>query len=396
MAAKMLFASLALASVSRLSVSGGDLDITGLMIGRGVVELSWQPPLNGVTIEKFDIHNQSGTEVFAQQGSFITRAVFPDQGPVSFYRIKWTAGSMALYMPHPSTPTSLRPYLPAQTNEASASLDPSYGFVVDLSGTNAFIPKGLITNDWGFLSRFEELECLEMWNYGIRDISFVRSMRKLKRLILSGNQIADISPLADLTDLELLYIDNNRISDISPLSNLRKIRHLGLIGNSISNLTPLASMTNMRSLHLGKNLIRDITPLEGMKQLEIVSLDQNPIQSLGSLGAKPDLFYLSAEHCLLTDLQPLLDTTRLRWVHLAGNAIRDLRPLESSTLSLLDVCSNQIRDVSSLLTIAKNGGFKLKRGVESRILLTGNPLFSEQTQSDLKTLAVKYGVVVEY
>jgi Leucine-rich repeat (LRR) protein len=36
-------------------------------------------------------------------------------------------------------------------------------------------------------------------------------------LVLDGNRIRDISPLADLIRLEYLWLSGNRISDISPL-----------------------------------------------------------------------------------------------------------------------------------------------------------------------------------
>jgi internalin A len=58
-------------------------------------------------------------------------------------------------------------------------------------------------------------------------------------LELEGNQISDLSPLANVTSLVTLGLEDNQISDIGPLSNLINIQILDLKSNQISDIYPL-------------------------------------------------------------------------------------------------------------------------------------------------------------
>ena len=55
---------------------------------------------------------------------------------------------------------------------------------------------------------------------GIKDLTGLEHAHNLKDLLLRGNTISDVSPLAELTQLTFLGLDNNTISDVSSLSRL--------------------------------------------------------------------------------------------------------------------------------------------------------------------------------
>ena len=76
---------------------------------------------------------------------------------------------------------------------------------------------------------------------GITDISFLRELKNLEILELSGTSISDVSALAELKNLETLYLYNTDISDVSPLSGLTNLQTLELQNTAVSDLAPLVA-----------------------------------------------------------------------------------------------------------------------------------------------------------
>lgn len=82
-------------------------------------------------------------------------------------------------------------------------------------------------------------------------------MTELTFLGLSHNEFSgDISPLANLTKLSgELSLDGNQISDISTLANLTELTQLLLDENEITDLSALANLTKLTSLFLAVNAL---------------------------------------------------------------------------------------------------------------------------------------------
>jgi internalin A len=92
----------------------------------------------------------------------------------------------------------------------------------------------------------------------------VGNLTKLRSLYLSGNQIEDLTPLANLRQLWSLYLANNQIQDITPLGQLKTLDSLDLRGNRISDLAPLRGLTEWKYLSLDNNKITDVSVLVEM------------------------------------------------------------------------------------------------------------------------------------
>lgn len=88
---------------------------------------------------------------------------------------------------------------------------------------------------------------------GVRDLSFLEGLARLKELDLWDNDIEDLSPLATLTGLRELSLPYNLISDLSPLAGLDKLVQLKVYGNQITSLEPLRGLTNLNVLNLRGN-----------------------------------------------------------------------------------------------------------------------------------------------
>jgi len=127
-----------------------------------------------------------------------------------------------------------------------------------------------------------------------RQIDSLRYMTSLTTLHLSGNQISDLTPLANLTNLEVLILGRNRISDLTPLANLTNLTQLDMCGNRIGDLTPLSNLTNLEQLCLVQNRISDLAPLSNLTNLRQLRLgcritvtDWSPVDHVRNVQGRP-------------------------------------------------------------------------------------------------------------
>ena len=83
------------------------------------------------------------------------------------------------------------------------------------------------------ISKFSNLEYLEVTNCNIDDLTPFKNLKNLKILKLSNNKISSIEALSNLTQLEMLYLDNNNISYAKNINNLKCLKFVDLAGNNI-------------------------------------------------------------------------------------------------------------------------------------------------------------------
>ena len=101
-------------------------------------------------------------------------------------------------------------------------------------------------NDWGDKDKnnivdFSDLvyakniEYLALRGQGIRDVSFVKELKRLRFIYLGYNFITNVTPISRLKNLEVIELKNNRIKDISSLKEINK-RNMGGVNIGIENL----------------------------------------------------------------------------------------------------------------------------------------------------------------
>jgi len=121
---------------------------------------------------------------------------------------------------------------------------------------------------------------LDLRNCGIKDITDIEgldSLKNLKELDLSYNQISKIKGLENLENLEFLEIHNNKISEIKGLEKLKNLRTLFLQDNQITEIKGLKTLQNLENLALINNKITKIKGLEDLYKLDVLGLKGNPI-----------------------------------------------------------------------------------------------------------------------
>ncbi len=127
------------------------------------------------------------------------------------------------------------------------------------------------------------LDKLSFVNMNITDISFLSNPNfenSLIRLDLSNNQISDMSILKDLNlnEMEVMMLSSNQIADITNISHLKNISLISLDSNNISDISPLLDLPKLDDVFLGNNNISDFRIGEQLKNqgISVYSLyDQN-------------------------------------------------------------------------------------------------------------------------
>ena len=151
-------------------------------------------------------------------------------------------------------------------------------------------------SDFSDLANLPRLRWIEYGNDRlISAIPSLKGLRALKRLVIHGCNIIDLSSLTELTQLEWLELVGNLISDVSPLAGLTNLKRLNLDANVISDPSPLAALTDLEVLYLENNAISDVSSLAGFRNLERLDLRNNAISDFSPLSALPDETFVRME-----------------------------------------------------------------------------------------------------
>ena len=120
---------------------------------------------------------------------------------------------------------------------------------------------------------------------GVTALTGLERFAELRRLVIAGNTVADLSPLAGLYGLETLEAGFNSIRDLSALSGHTALRKLDLSHNAVGDIYPLATCTGLEELDLSYNRIDYVSHLyacTALKRLDLTgnSLEAHQIRSL--------------------------------------------------------------------------------------------------------------------
>jgi hypothetical protein len=142
---------------------------------------------------------------------------------------------------------------------------PSWCFLGESSGESpGFIPAAWLGS----------LELVGMGLDGVKDISFLAKMPRLKELQLTKYDPSIHGPMPPVSGLKKLLIADSELTDLGSLRNLTGLEELVLAGcDTLEDLGGLTGMTGLRTLCLsGQNAVKDYTPCSALKHLEYLSL----------------------------------------------------------------------------------------------------------------------------
>lgn len=137
-------------------------------------------------------------------------------------------------------------------------------------------------------------EAMQIRQYGDTDTSFpTYYLEDMDEVELSESEISDLDGAEFCVHTISMDLSGNLIADLSPLSSLHRLRELNLSGNKLSYIDALSNLQQLRSVDLSNNEIDDISPLFELSALEYADLTGNrvsqaQIRELRELGVSVD------------------------------------------------------------------------------------------------------------
>ncbi len=139
----------------------------------------------------------------------------------------------------------------------------------------------------GSIEFAENIRMLDCDRQGIRDLSGIEILTGLETLDLEANpQLGGLSALSGLSNLRNLYlgecdIDNEGLQVVAMLVGLRDLE---MFGNNLGDISALANLVNVRRLLLSASGITDgVASLVTLENVISISLASNPDSPCGDL-----------------------------------------------------------------------------------------------------------------
>ena len=173
---------------------------------------------------------------------------------------------------------------------------------VELQKTLQIVQEKLSTEDCtSTLNALHTVNSLNLSQAGISNIQPLKEAKQLRVLIISHNQIEDLSPLASLS-LRWLDISYNPISDIAPLAAMHDLETLWASHMRLTHLFPIQGLQNIRYMSFEYNTIEDISSFHSIQTIEFLGLAQNEIKDFRVLESNTNLRFFSLKgnpvvHC---------------------------------------------------------------------------------------------------
>lgn len=200
----------------------------------------------------------------------------------------------------------------------------------------AFELQSLACNNMGIsdlsgLEYFVSLTHLELDSNLIEDLRPLVNLSKIAELYLHNNRISNIDALANLTNLTILDLGSpvgnedqaNEISDISPLGNLNNITYLILSYNDVTEISSVASLSKIISINVIGNNITDVLPLKALNSLTSVYLSNNDIIDVEPLAGLSELLFLTLDNNSISNVCSLNTLVKLMAIYLQSNQITE-------------------------------------------------------------------------
>jgi internalin A len=120
-------------------------------------------------------------------------------------------------------------------------------------------------------------------------------MADLNIVVLSHNDLEDISPLRNCSRITELYVDNNLLTSMDAIEKMPLLQVLNCGHNQITVIPELPDMIYLKTFDAAYNLLTSIAPLAGLPELSTVNVDYNEqIEDIEILSSCPVLVQVNA------------------------------------------------------------------------------------------------------
>lgn len=199
---------------------------------------------------------------------------------------------------------------------------------------------------------------LQLYFLGMKefcDLSPVNHFRGLRRLVISGTKVVDLSPLADLKLLKTVYAGKTPVTDLSPLSNSNELVSLSFNDSAVEDIGGLAGLKKLRELNLADTAVRDISVFSKTPGIESLSLRGTRVENFAPLGDLMHLKQLNLSSTSIDDFSFVQNCPNLTKL--------ECNNIEATDFSMLKV-ADKLREITCNSEVAK----KVKKVVDHEIL----------------------------
>lgn len=103
----------------------------------------------------------------------------------------------------------------------------------------------------------------DIWyRWRIKNIDFVKQLRKLEILNVSNNMISELPSLSNLKKMKSLHANNNLINKVGLLKEIDTLEEIYLSNNNLTNVNFLKKLKSLKTLDLHNNQISNLLPLK--------------------------------------------------------------------------------------------------------------------------------------
>lgn len=149
---------------------------------------------------------------------------------------------------------------------------------------------------------------------GIKSLHDIIKFENLRELVITSQNISDISPLNKLQRVELIDLKHNPINDVSALKSQQSLYSLCIFDTNVSDLSELSDCPRLINLDIGKTNITSFSALKGLDSLKSIGMRESSIRSLEGIDSFKFLTKLYMPKTYIDDLSPLLYLTYLKEV----------------------------------------------------------------------------------
>ncbi len=216
-------------------------------------------------------------------------------------------------------------------------------------------------NDLNF--EFNELNLTKIFkvdapNSNIKDISGIKYLKNLQKLILNNNNIIDVSELSQLNNLLLVDLDNNEIGDITSLFNLKNLQYLNAENNNIKTLEGIKNCVSLKNIYIKNNCIAHfpLNPAFNIEGIEYQSTMLNNEENKENITISFEDKNFENELKIKINSE-YLTKEKVKYIHklsLNNKNIKSIKGIELlENLENLDLSENNIDNLSILSNLKK-------------------------------------------
>ncbi|MBF2341174.1 Ig-like domain-containing protein [Listeria welshimeri] len=129
-------------------------------------------------------------------------------------------------------------------------------------------------------SDLNKVTYVNIQGYGKEPIKTIEGMQYLNELSylgLDGNQVSDLTPLANASKLTYLTLSDNNVTDVSSLKNLSKLYLIGLKNNQVEDISSFSNLTALKYLYLNGNKLSDLSAIANLTTLDILEVKNQQV-----------------------------------------------------------------------------------------------------------------------